>query len=252
MRGYTAFAGYYDRLMGDIDYKARARYLLSLFKLHDPHKPPLSLLDLGCGSGSLALQLSALGIDVIGVDGSAEMLCLASDKANKSAVPLMLLCQDMRELDLYGTVDGAVCTLDCLNHLCSTKELAEVFNRLFLFIQPGGLFIFDVNTVYKHRFVLGDNSFVYEQDDFLCIWRNRLINRTAQVSMQLDFFVKQSKGYTRLTDSLRERAYSQRTLKKLLSKAGFNTLAVYEDMTTECIKDDTQRMVFVAQRRIEG
>ncbi|MDD2362695.1 MAG: class I SAM-dependent methyltransferase [Oscillospiraceae bacterium] len=250
MRGYTAFAGFYDRLMYDVDYKARARYLLSLFKLHLPHKPPHALLDLGCGSGSLALELCALGIDVIGVDGSADMLSVASDKANKSDVPLMLLCQDMRELDLFGTVDGAVCTLDSLNHLCSTDELAEVFNRLFLFIEPGGLFIFDVNTVYKHRFVLGDNSFVYEQDDFLCIWRNRLISRTAQVDMQLDFFVKQGNGYTRLTDSLRERAYSEKMLKKLLTKAGFETLSVYDDMTTECIKDNTQRMVFVTKRSL--
>ena len=218
MSGYAALSGFYDRLMRDVDYAARADYLLSLFHLHRPQKPPGTLLDLACGSGSLAMKLSERGIDVIGVDGSEDMLSAASDKSVKTGIPLMLLCQDMRALDLYGTVDGAVSVLDSLNHLCSTGGLSEVFKRLFLFIEPGGLFIFDVNTIYKHRFVLGDNAFVFEEDDFLCVWRNRLIKRTSEVDMQLDFFVKQGNGYTRLTDSLRERAYSEGTLKRLLSE----------------------------------
>lgn len=249
MSGYAAFSAFYDRLMGDVNYKARAEYLISLFERYRQRYKTKTLLDLACGSGSLTLELAKRGIDVIGVDGSEEMLMAAQDKSDKAGIPLMLLCQDMRELDLYGTVNGAVCTLDSLNHLCRTSELAEVFKRLFLFIESGGLFVFDVNTIYKHRNVLGDNSFVFEEDDFFCVWRNRLIDRTAEVDMQLDFFVDEGDSYARLTDSLRERAYSKRTLCRLLSDTGFETLAVYDDMTTVPVKDDSERMVFVTKRR---
>ncbi len=248
MSGYAAFAAFYDHLTGDVDYKAIAEYLLSLFKLHRPEKNPDTLLDLACGSGSLTLELVKRGIDMIGVDGSDEMLMVASQKAEKSGIPLMLLCQDMRALDLYGTVSGTVCILDSLNHLCSTKDLAEVFKRLFLFIEPGGLFVFDVNTIYKHRHVLGNNSFVFEEDDFLCVWRNQLSERTAAVNMQLDFFVEKFGSYSRLTDFVRERAYSQQTIYRLLAGAGFEVLAVYDDMTTEPVRRDSERMFIVARR----
>jgi cyclopropane fatty-acyl-phospholipid synthase-like methyltransferase len=207
------------------------------------------LLDLACGSGSLSVELAKRGVDMIGVDGSEEMLMAASDKSAKAGTPMMLLCQDMRELDLYGTVNGAVCILDSLNHLCRTGDLAEVFKRLFLFVEPGGLFIFDLNTIYKHRYVLGDNPFVFEEEDFLCIWRNRFMERTAEADMQLDFFVKENDGYNRLTDHVRERAYSQRTINRLLDESGFKTLAVYDDMSTEPVMQNSERMVFVARRK---
>ena len=249
MRGYAAFAAFYDRLMKEIDYAALADYLLRLFELYSPEKKPETLLDLACGSGSLTIELAVRGIDMIGVDGSADMLMKATEKADKEGMPLMLLCQDMRKLDLYGTVNGAVCVLDSLNHLCRTSELFEVFKRLFLFIEPGGLLIFDVNTIYKHRYVLGNNSFVFEEKDFLCIWRNRLIGSTAEVDIQLDFFVEQDGCYTRLTDNLRERAYAARTLNHLLSDAGFEVLAVYDDMSIKPVKRDSERMVYVARRR---
>ena len=183
MSGYGLFSSFYDRLMNDMDYEGRAAYLLSLFARFRPEKPPDTLLDLACGSGGLSLPLAARGIDVIGVDGSDEMLARAREKADQAGMSLLLLCQDMRELDLYGTVDGAVCVLDSLNHLCRTDDLAEVFRRLRLFIEPGGLFVFDVNTPYKHREILGDNAFVFEEEDFLCVWRNRLIERTCEVDM---------------------------------------------------------------------
>jgi ubiquinone/menaquinone biosynthesis C-methylase UbiE len=248
MSGYTSFSQFYDRLMEDVDYDARAGYLLSLFHKHRSEKPPNTLLDLACGSGSLSLGLIAQGVDIIGVDSSEDMLAVASDKAQKAGVGLMLLCQDMRELDLYGTVSGAVCALDSLNHLCQIDDIREVFRRLHLFIEPGGLLIFDVNTIYKHRKVLGNNAFVFEERDFICVWRNHLIARTVEVDMQLDFFVEKGEHYTRLTDSVRERAYSQQTLSRLLHQAGFETLGVYGDMTVEPPKEESERLVFVARR----
>lgn len=254
MSGYGLFSSFYDRLMSDMDYEGRAAYLLSLFARFRPEKPPDTLLDLACGSGGLSLPLAARGIDVIGVDGSDEMLARAREKADQAGMSLLLLCQDMRELDLYGTVDGAVCVLDSLNHLCRTDDLAEVFRRLRLFIEPGGLFVFDVNTPYKHREILGDNAFVFEEEDFLCIWRNRLIEHTCEVDMQLDFFVAEDESgglCRRFTDTVRERAYTERTLRRLLDGAGFDTLAVYGDMTTDALPADGERAVYVARRRAE-
>lgn len=115
---------------------------------------PETLLDLACGSGSLSLELASRGVDVIGVDGSEDMLSLAMAKAARGDLELMFLEQDMRELDLFGTVSGAVCLLDSLNHITNTAGLAEVFRRLGLFIEPGGLLVFDANTPYKHREIL--------------------------------------------------------------------------------------------------
>lgn len=249
MSGYGSFAAFYDRLMTDVDYRARASYLLSLYNKFRPSKKVESLLDLACGTGNLLLELMDRGFDVIGVDGSQDMLAEASVKAEKADEKPLLLCQDMRQLDLYGTVDCAVCTLDSLNHICRTEDLAQIFKRLFLFIEPGGLFLFDVNTIYKHRQILGNNSFVFENPDFLCTWRNSLSQRTNEIDMQLDFFIKEGEYYRRFQDSVKERAYAEQTLRKLLLNAGFETLAVYDDMSFDAPRKTSERLLFAAMRK---
>ncbi len=243
MSGYGDFSAFYDALMTDVDYAARAEYLLRLFERHGVR--PRSVLDIACGSGSLLAELQKHGVDTIGVDSSDAMLMRAREKLGAE---VLLLCQDMCKLDLYGMVDGAVCTLDSLNHLCRTEQLAEVFRRARLFVEPNGLFIFDVNTIYKHREVLGDTAFVVEQPGLLCVWRNRYVQRTHEVSMLLDFFTEEADGsYERYQDTVRERAYSERTLRALLLENGWETVAVYEDMTTDAPSDTCERMVFVAR-----
>ncbi len=247
MSGYAAFSRFYDRLTTDVEYARRADYLLALFERHRGH--PRSLLDLACGSGSLTVELAARGVEMTGVDASEDMLALAAEKAEEAGVSALLLRQDMRELDLYGTVEGAVCVLDSLNHLLTTADLLRTFQRLGLFIEPDGLLIFDVNTPYKHREVLGDNAFVLEEEGLFCTWRNRLIERTCEVEILLDFFVEEGAHYTRYEDTVRERAYSRRMLEKLLRQAGFTLLAVYADMETQPPESDCQRWVFVARNR---
>ena len=141
---YAAFAAFYDRLTGDVDYAGLAAYLREIFLRHQG-AVPRTLLDLACGSGSLSLELAA-DAEVIGVDGSEDMLALAGEKAARAGRSLLFLRQDMRCLDLYGTVEGAVCVLDSLNHLLRTADIRAVLRRLRLFLEPGGLFVFDVNT----------------------------------------------------------------------------------------------------------
>ena len=250
MSGYAALAEFYDRLMGETDYESRASYLLQVMEHHGLSQPEM-LLDLACGSGNLTVILSEMGIDMIGVDGSGDMLAKAQMKPQTFENPILYLQQDMRELDLYGTVNGAVCGLDGLNHLLSTADIKKVLQRLRLFIEPGGLFVFDANTVYKHREVLANNAFVFEEEDFMCVWQNRLLPRTCEVDMQLDFFVDNGEGYDRYTDEVRERAYSVSTWKRMLQECGFDLLAVYGDMTMDPPSEDEERIVLVAQNRKE-
>ncbi len=246
MGGYRDFSEFYDRLMTDVDYEGRAKYLLSLFERYGSR--PATVLDIACGSGSLCEALIGHGVDPIGVDASGEMLAKAMEKPTLIEQQVLLLQQDMRELDLYGTADGAVCILDSVNHLCKTQDVKRFLERLRYFVEPNGLFIFDVNTPYKHQNVLADNAFVFEQDDFVCVWQNHYAPKTAITTMTLDFFVREEDDrYTRLFDVVRERAYSLRTLKKLLEQTGWICLDVLEDGTFDSPTDTTERWVIVAK-----
>lgn len=244
---YAVFAAFYDRLTGNVDYAGLAGYLRSLFIRYGGTMPG-TVLDLACGSGSLSLELAA-DAEVIGVDASPDMLALAADKAVGAGRNILFLRQDMRFLDLYGTVEGAVCVLDSLNHLLCTADIRSVLHRLRLFLEPGGLFIFDMNTPFKHRTVLGDQAFVLEEENICCVWRNRYIPRTCEVAMTLDFFCRTGADdlYERLTDEVRERAYSERTLRRLLADEGFETLAVMGDRSFLPPKPEEERMVFVTR-----
>ncbi len=242
MSGYRDFAEFYDRLMTDVDYEAYADYLLHLFEKHAAR--PRTVLDIACGSGVLCEALCRRGIDPIGVDASEGMLACATQRVPQA----LLLCQDMRQLDLYGTVDGAVCTLDSLNHLCRTEDIAQVLRRTRLFVEPGGLLLFDVNTPYKHREVLADRAFVTEEDGVLCTWQTRYAPSTGCVTMRLDFFEERADGrYERYTDTVRERAYSERTWRRLLRDTGWETVALYEALTEQAPAADCQRWTVVAR-----
>jgi SAM-dependent methyltransferase len=246
MAGYGSFAAFYDVLTENVDHQGWATYLLSLFYKHQNKKPQV-VLDLACGTGSLSTALLDNGVDVIGVDGSPDMLAVAMEKGESYGDRLMLLCQDMRELDLFGTVDGAVCMLDSINHLTEEKDIKEVFRRLGLFIEKDGLFIFDVNTPYKHEKVLGDNTFIYDEDEFYCGWQNSFDEKTCSVEMQLDFFLEEDGGYSRYTEYVKERAYTEETLRRLLDETGFEVLAVYGEKTQLPPKEQEERMVFVTR-----
>lgn len=248
MSAYGVFAAYYDRLTGDAGYGARAEYIASL--LRENRVPDGgAVLDLACGTGSPTLLLASMGYDMTGVDGSPEMLAEARVKADREGVKLLLLCQELTRLDLYGTYDAAVCTLDSVNHLLSEREVGRFFSRLSLFLEDSGIFIFDVNTPYKHREILGDNCFVLEEDGLYCVWRNRYDEALCTVDIELDFFEERAGVYVRSGESFSERAYDTDTLKGLLADAGFRTLAVYEELTRDAPRRDTQRAVFVAERR---
>ena len=247
MSSYSFFAKYYDELTQNVEYSRRADYFSAL--LLSCGFESGTVLDLACGTGSLTVELAKHGYDMIGVDASGDMLCRAQNKAFESGVSPMFLCQRMQELDLYGTVDAAVCSLDSINHLTDEEDVRRTFERLRLFVAPGGVFIFDVNTVYKHKNVLGDNAFVYEYPDVFCVWQNSFNGQDNTVDIELDFFEKSGETYKRRSENFSERAYEIDFLKSLLDTAGFDTEFVFDDMSRKPLKEDSQRAVIAARRR---
>ncbi|MBQ9956517.1 MAG: class I SAM-dependent methyltransferase [Ruminococcus sp.] len=248
MKGYSVFARYYDDLTANIDYKKRAEYFHAIIKKFKTTKENI-LLDLACGTGSISEQMARLGYDVIGVDYSEEMLGIAIEKKFDSGLSIQYLCQDMRTIDMFGTVDVTICALDSINHLSSADDVKKVFQRVSLFAEPQGLFIFDVNTLYKHREILADNTFTYETDNVYCIWENTLNRNTDEVKINLEFFELEANGlYSRSSESFSEKAYSTELLDEMLCDCGFEILAKYGDDSFAPPENTTKRIVYVARK----
>lgn len=242
---YDTFAAYYDRLTGNVDYGARAGYFDGLIRENMAVTEGTILLDLGCGTGSLAIELAARGYDMIGADASSAMLSIAMGKGGGR---IQYICQPFTGLDLYGTVDAVICALDSLNHLPDEAALNETFRRVALFTAPGGLFLFDVNTSYKHREILADNAFVYDLDDLFCVWQNFTDPDTLCTDISLDFFIREGKTYRREQERFQERPWSDELLRKLLRKHGYELLAVYAGDTRHPPAERDERAVYVARR----
>lgn len=246
MSAYSFFAKVYDELTQNVEYSRRAEYVSGLLLSYGIKDG--TVLDLACGTGSLSVELKKYGYDMIGVDASVEMLSIAQNKAYEENVDIMFICQYMQELELYSTVNAAVCSLDSLNHVIDKEDVQKTFYRLSEYIEPGGIFIFDVNTVYKHKCVLGDNTFVYEYPDVFCVWQNNFNEEDNTVDISLDFFENCGENYKRYTENFTERAYEISDLKEMLSEAQFEVMDVFEELSHNSIKEDTQRAVIVARR----
>lgn len=248
---YENFAAVYDQLQGDVDYEARAEYLAELFKKYD--RLPTLLLDVACGTGGFSLPFAKKGIEVIGADPSPEMLDVAREKLAAAGVEALLLCQSAEELDLYGTVDGAVCCLDSLNHIIDVDEFKRSIARIALFLEPERLFIFDVNTEYKHKNVLSGTTFAAETEDVFCVWQNSECDEDGIVDISLDFFRETEDGtYLRTSEDFSERAYSPEFIEKCITEAGLETVAVLGDMSFDAPKKEEERVIYVTRRVKNG
>lgn len=247
MSGYSVFARYYDELTANIDYVRRGEYFHEIIKKFKATKENI-LLDLACGTGSISEVMARLGYDVIGVDNSDEMLGMAIEKKFESGLNIQYLCQDMRKLDMFGTVDVIICALDSINHLANLNDVRKVFEGVAFFCEMNGLFIFDVNTLYKHRKILANNTFTYETDSVYCIWENTLNAETDEVRMNLEFFEREENGlYSRSSESFSEKAYSEEAIERLLEESGFEVLAKYGDDTFEPPAETSQRIIYAAR-----
>ena len=192
MSAYEALAGVYDALTGDVGYEKRADYIEKLFL--KSRIPVHTVLDLACGTGSMTALLTERGYELIAVDESPDMLAAAREKASDlTGEPPVFLNQSMEALDLYGTVDAAICCLDSLNYLAGPREVQKTFQRLHLFISPGGLLVFDINSAAMLRDLDGQ-VFLDEQEDVYCVWRPEFEKRSRVCTYWMDIFTKRPDG----------------------------------------------------------
>ena len=246
MSSYNFLAGCYDRLTYDVDYSAWADYIEKHFA-----KAPLpgrTVLDLACGTGSLTRELALRGYEMIGADQSPEMLAEAAEK-NRGAAPIepIFLCQSMEKLDLYGTIDACVCCLDSVNYITDPKKLARAFQRVHLFLMPGGLFLFDVNTLEKLAGLDGQ-VFLDETEDAYCVWRAEFSRRICTYFMDI-FRLDPSTGqWDRGEELHRERAYTVEELTSLLEGAGFVDVRTWGERKLRPPRPGEQRIFFTARK----
>ena len=246
MEAYTGFAAVYDTFMDDVPYEEWSQYVRSLLTEYGV-KDGL-VLDLGCGTGSMTELLSAAGYDMIGVDNSEEMLELACEKREKSGRDILYLCQDMREFELYGTVAAVVSICDCMNYILDLEDLVMVFRLVNNYLDPGGIFIFDMNTEYKYREVMGDCVIAEDREDAAFIWDNQYDEEERMNIYDLSIFVREEKDlYRKYQETHYQRAYSIEEVQSAVLKAGMEWVAVYDAFTRQEPKADSQRIYIIAR-----
>lgn len=246
---YDLLAPFYDEFNRDIDYSRWADFIENCVNKHSGNKPEL-VLDLCCGTGSMTIEMARRGYDMTGVDYSVEMLDTARCRAEEQGMSerILWLCQDMREFELYGTVDLALCCLDGLNHLTDKAGLDKCFATVHNYLVPDGLFIFDLNGKYKFENLYADKSYVMENDDAICIWQNYYNEKTGLCDFYITLFEIGVDGkYTRYDETQREKMYTLRSVKNSLKKTGFELLGVYSDFEFTEGSDMNERIYVVAK-----
>lgn len=246
MGGYGCFANVYDELTQNISYKEITEYYDRIIQRFGGIRG--IFLDLACGTGNTSIEFSKLGYDVIGVDSSVEMLSVAMSKPHKG---ITYLCQDMTELDMFGTIDVTVCVLDSINHLANIDQVQKAFNKVSLFTNPNGIFVFDVNTIFKHKNILSNNIFIYETEKVYCVWQNEYIDNSInnRVDIVLDIFESGEDGsYFRYEEDFAEIALSMEDIEKMLIKSGFEVCACFDYMTENYPADESEKLLFVAKK----
>ena len=242
---YDALAGCYDEMTQDVDYPAWADYLERLFAVRPVH----TVLDLACGTGTMACLLAERGYELIGVDFSPEMLAVAAEKAlDVAGERPIFLCQAMEDLDLYGTVDACVCLLDSVNHVTEPERLARALARVLLFLEPGGLFVFDVHTP-EHLRALDGGLFLDETDEGYCVWRTEYDPAERICTYAMDVFRHvQDDLWSRDGEIHEEYAYTVEQLTELLQKTGFVDVRCYGDRTQAPPEAGADRVFFTARK----
>ncbi len=248
---YTQLPAFYDFLGEHPDYEKMAECVLNIYEEKGEKESGL-ILDLACGTGKLTCALLDRGADVIGTDLSPEMLMQARQTcADKGHMPL-LLCQDMRELDLYGTVDVTVCATNSLNYLESEEELEKVFALVHNFLTPGGLFFFDVNSLYKFEKLYGENTYVFESDRAFCVWQNQYDEEEGVCDFRLTIFEEERGGrYKRLEEEQSQTYFALDRVKGLLEKTGFSIEFVGADYAGAPLEEEGADICILA-RCIKG
>lgn len=246
MEAYGEFARVYDIFMDNVDYEAWASYLTKSLKEYGICDG--LVLELGCGTGTMTELLAESGYDMIGVDNAEEMLAEAMEKRQESGHDILYLLQDMEEFELYGTVRAVVSVCDSLNYITEEEDLLHVFSLVNNYLDPKGIFIFDMNTVYKYKEMLGNATIAENREEGSFIWENEYDEETGMNVYGLTLFLPREDGLYEKTEEVHyQKAYSEEKIKELLEKAGMEILAVYDAYTKNPPSPESGRLTFVAR-----
>lgn len=249
MEAYTSFAAVYDTFMDNIPYEEWEKYLKSL--LYEYGVREGLVLELGCGTGNMTEILAQSGYDMIGVDNAEEMLEIAIEKRMKSGLDILYLQQDMREFELYGTVKAIVSVCDSVNYILEEEELEEVFRLVDNYLDPGGVFIFDFNTVYKYREILGDQTIAENREECSFIWDNYYYEEERINEYELSLFIREgdSELYRKYQETHFQKAYDLETMKRLITQSGLEYITAYDAFTKEAPTRVSERIYVIARER---
>lgn len=243
---YTGFADVYDLFMDEIPYGEWAAYVTGLLEKYDVSDG--LVLELGCGTGTFTELLAQAGYDMIGVDNSVEMLEAAASKKEVSGADILYLGQDMREFELYGTVRAVVSVCDSMNYITEEQDLKQVFSLVNNYLDPGGVFIFDMKTPYYFKEIMGDCVLAENRDEASYIWENTYYEEEMMNEYDLTLFIRQKDGYfERYQETHLQRAYEPETVKRILEEVGLQVEAIYGELTGKVPAQDSQRIYFIAR-----
>ncbi len=257
---YQDFAGVYDELMDNTPYALWADRLELLIRKYGVSRPERdaeevldaerNLVDLGCGTGTLTELMYLKGYDMIGVDASESMLNIAMEKKEKSGSEILYLQQDMRELELYGTVGTIFSVCDSLNYILDEDELLEVFSLVNNYLFPGGIFIFDFNTDHKYRDIIGETTIAENREDCSFIWENFYDPEEEINEYDLTVFVRaEGDTFRRFTETHFQRGYTVEQMLALVGRAGMSVVEVLDADTGEAVTDRSQRVYVIAKEK---
>lgn len=243
MEAYTSFAEVYDLFMDNVPYEEWSTYLADLFREYEIEDG--LLLDLGCGTGKLTRLMEEKGYDMIGVDYSYDMLSIAKEHSKDS---ILYLLQDMREFELYGTVRGIYSACDSLNYILEEEELKQVFTLVNNYLDPGGIFVFDLNTPFKYEYLLGENTFAENREEGSFIWENFFDWEEEINEYDLTLYIKdEEERFQRFQEVHYQRSYSLETIQHLLKEAGMEFVAAYDAYTKEPLSEESEKVLVIAR-----
>lgn len=246
MDAYTSFARVYDTFMDNIPYEKWGEYLIGLLREYEIEDG--LVLDLGCGTGSMTEILAKNGYDMIGVDNADEMLEIAMEKREESGYEILYLLQDMREFELYGTVRAIVSICDSVNYITEPDELIEVFRLVNNYLDPKGVFIFDFNTLYKYKEILGDRTIAENRDECSFIWDNYYYEEEKINEYELSLFIQEEEDLYRKYEEIHyQRAYTLEEMKSLIERSGLEFVAAYDAFSKKAPTDHSERIYVIAR-----
>lgn len=248
MDAYTSFARVYDTFMDNIPYEEWAVYLTGLLNEYGVNDG--LVLDLGCGTGNMTELLAKEGYDMIGVDNAEEMLEIAMEKREKSGHDILYLLQDMRVFELYGTVRAVVSVCDSVNYIDEEEDLTEVFRLVNNYLDPGGVFIFDFNTLYKYREILGDRTIAENREDCSFIWDNYYYEEERINEYELSIFIREKENlFRRYEETHFQRGYTLDEMIRMIKDSGLEFVTAYDAFTREAPKEDSERIYVIAREK---